>query len=157
MNERIPSDPWRKRVGESASLATREELPPDEAGGCSLVLAVESGAQPAEFVLKPGMTLTIGRRSSMQTGSDQDLPTVEQDNAGNLVVRGNPHVSGRHARLEVREDGEVRVTDLGSLNGTFIGSLDRQTPPQEAVPLPVNERLILCRRAQLTFVLREET
>lgn len=42
-------------------------------------------------------------------------------------------VSSRHAELEVRADGTVWVTDLGSKNGTLLDGVP--LPPHQAVPL----------------------
>lgn len=46
-------------------------------------------------------------------------------------------VSRRHARIVVRDDGEVVIEDLGSRNGTFVGG-ERLTTPRR---LSVGERI----------------
>ena len=39
-------------------------------------------------------------------------------------LTGDPAVSSRHAVIRISPDGQVTVTDLGSTNGTFIGSVE---------------------------------
>ena len=152
MSEDIPSDPWRKGIGRPRKMDTEAEETDEQ----RLVLVVESGARPGQFRLRPGMAVVIGRRATLQTGSEGDESVVEQDEAGNLTISRNPHVSGRHVRLDVRDDGEVFVTDLSSRNGTFVGSLDDMLAPHQPTRLGVGDRLTLCRRRQVTFVLRSE-
>jgi two-component system cell cycle response regulator len=53
------------------------------------------------YEVGPGQTL-IGR------GSDCDVSVADQS------------VSRRHARIEFRDDGRFRITDLGSTNGTYV-------------------------------------
>lgn len=53
--------------------------------------------------LRPGEAITIGRGES----SDVSLP-------------GDDAMSRLHARLELREDGTVRLQDLGSANGIQV-------------------------------------
>ena len=156
------TDPWRKPVGKKQvdddgidTLAEEAAAPEPSLG--SLVLAVESGAEPATFDLKPGMSFTIGRRSTMQTGAEHVAAVVERDASDSIIIRGNPHVSTHHVALSVTAEGSVFVTDQGSLNGSFIGTLQNRLTPKQPVTLRPGEKLILCRQAQITFVLREET
>ena len=62
----------------------------------------------------------------------------------NDLVLDRIEVSGVHARLSIKEDGEdgqLYVTDLGSSNGTM---LERDTlTPDVAVPINANQRLII--------------
>ena len=152
MSEDIPSDPWRKGIGRHGKMETEAE----DVDENRLVLAVESGARPAEFPLRPGMAVVIGRRATLQTGSEGDESVAEQDDAGNIVVSRNPHISGRHVRVDVRDNGEVFATDLSSRNGTFVGSLTNRLEPHQPVLLRAGDRLILCRKKQVTFVLQRE-
>ena len=160
MNDQISTDPWRKPVGkdadDSADLSTQAE---SAATGAEQqeqhLLIVESGARPASFKLEPGGGIVVGRKGGSGDSSAESLPVVERMGPQSLVIRGNPHVSSRHARLEIGAHGGVFVTDLGSLNGTFIGSLDHQLRPYQPTRLNENDRLILCRQAQVVFVLRK--
>ena len=52
----------------------------------------------------------------------------------------NPTVSRRHARLDVLIDGTVRVTDLGSKNGTRV---NKRVLGKEPVPIAVGECLFI--------------
>ncbi len=38
------------------------------------------------------------------------------------VVINDPEISRRHAQVEIHPDGTAWITDLGSTNGTFVGS-----------------------------------
>jgi len=42
------------------------------------------------------------------------------------ALTGDPAVSSRHAVLKVTSDGSMALTDVGSTNGTFIGSVDSE-------------------------------
>jgi sigma-B regulation protein RsbU (phosphoserine phosphatase) len=66
-----------------------------------LTLRGEHHGQQLEHALEDGATVTVGRGSA------------------NDVVLASQTVSRNHARLAV-ENGSVRITDLGSLNGTRI-------------------------------------
>lgn len=57
---------------------------------------------------------------------------------GNDIVIPDPYVSGTHASIEI-VGNEVRITDLGSTNGTFLGEV-RLTPN---LPTPVEPGAIL--------------
>jgi hypothetical protein len=45
------------------------------------------------------------------------------------VVCPDESVSRRHARVDVRADGKVQVTDLGSANGTFVNRVRVKSAP----------------------------
>lgn len=53
--------------------------------------------------------------------------------AENAIVIPDAYVSGQHATIEVVGD-EVRITDLGSTNGTFIG--ETRIVPNQPTPVP---------------------
>ncbi|MCS7064722.1 MAG: FHA domain-containing protein, partial [Fimbriimonadales bacterium] len=57
---------------------------------------------------------------------------------GNDLVIPDPYVSGTHATIEI-VGNEVRITDLGSTNGTFIGDV-RLTPN---LPTPIESGAVL--------------
>jgi ABC-type multidrug transport system ATPase subunit/pSer/pThr/pTyr-binding forkhead associated (FHA) protein len=71
------------------------------------MIGVSVGAQPASAVpdildLRSQPTVTIGR------------------DPGNNLTLDHPQISRYHARLELQQDGALRVTDLNSTNGTFV-------------------------------------
>ncbi len=66
-----------------------------------------------------------------------DLPVTIGRGAGNGLVLVDPSVSREHARVERTEDGQLRLVDLGSRNGLFVG---RRAVPE--VPL---DRRVVCR------------
>lgn len=69
-----------------------------------LQLTMTRGSQVGQTtVLQPGQTLAIGRAESSQ-----------------IVLSQDPLASTSHAKLEILQEGECRLTDLGSMNGTFV-------------------------------------
>ncbi len=62
-----------------------------------------------------GDELHVGRTSS----SRGIHPTIDVE-----ALTGDPAVSSQHALLRVAADGSVTVVDVGSTNGTFVGSYD---------------------------------
>lgn len=56
-----------------------------------------------EFVLEPGQSAVIGRSASVQVCVSQDAL-----------------ISSQHAQVEFTSDGSGRISDLGSMNGTFV-------------------------------------
>jgi pSer/pThr/pTyr-binding forkhead associated (FHA) protein len=59
---------------------------------------------------------------------------------GDVSFPGDGYVSGRHATLEVSDEG-LRITDLGSANGTFV-RLSRRTPVQQGDVLLIGDQLL---------------
>ncbi len=49
----------------------------------------------------------------------QPIVTIGRD-PGNGLTLDHPQISRYHARLELQQDGALRVTDLNSTNGTFV-------------------------------------
>ncbi|GIV06435.1 MAG: hypothetical protein KatS3mg016_2010 [Fimbriimonadales bacterium] len=60
--------------------------------------------------------------------------------AGNDIVIPDPYVSGQHAVIEII-GADVRITDLGSTNGTFIG--DTKIAPNMPTTVPSDALLTL--------------
>ncbi len=60
--------------------------------------------------------------------------------AENAIVIPDAYVSGQHASIEVVGD-EVRITDLGSTNGTYIG--ETRIVPNQPTPVPPDAILTL--------------
>ncbi len=66
------------------------------------VQAPPPGAVPDILDLRSQPTVTIGR------------------DPGNDLTLDHPQISRYHARLELQQDGSLRITDLNSTNGTFV-------------------------------------
>jgi S1-C subfamily serine protease len=73
------------------------------------------------------LTVLDGPASGRVIDLDQ-LITVGRDADCAIVLDDDDRVSRRHATFEPQSDGTVRVTDLGSTNGVYVGSL-RITAP----------------------------
>lgn len=86
------------------------------------VLARLVAADGSELTLREGVN-TLGRRS-------------END----LVVRGDPYVSGRHAEIHCGADGCILV-DVGSTNGTFLAAERLMAGARHALSAGVEVRL----------------
>lgn len=97
--------------GKTQAIAAAPSLP----GQAVAFLTADSGEVP----LLPGTTYAIGRRD------------------GNDIVIADPFVSGKHASLEVTEEG-LFITDLGSTNGSFLNDA-KLTPNQSAQIRPGDE------------------
>lgn len=66
------------------------------------------------------------------------------------VVINDPEISRRHARVEVHPDGSVWLADLGSTNGTFLGS----SPIGEPVKLHDRQEFS-CGRSTFMLLVRD--
>jgi len=66
------------------------------------------------------------------------------------VVINDPEISRRHARIEIHPDGTVWLSDLGSTNGTSLGS----TPIQEATRI-VDRQEFSCGRSTFMLLVRD--
>ena len=104
---RIPSPPGLSRTA----------LPAGSAPASAPVAAIAgSGAAVPRLVAADG---TIHRLSAAQN-------IVGRKTDCTIVISGDPHVSGRHARIDW-QDGKCHFTDLGSTNGSWVGS-ERSEP-----------------------------
>lgn len=104
---RIAPDPdWFAHVRRRSGARVRDLVPP---------------SSPPYRVRLDHRRVVLGRR---RPGSAPDVD-----------LRGDAGVSARHALLVAGDDGTWGVVDLGSRNGTAVGSCDPVTPFR-AVPVP---------------------
>jgi two-component system, cell cycle response regulator len=61
----------------------------------------------------------------------QDEMTIGRDPIADIQIQ-DPSISRKHAKL-TKEEGQVRLTDMGSSNGTFVN--DKRVPPSQSVVL----------------------
>lgn len=59
------------------------------------------------------------------------------------VVLDDPTLSTEHAELELTADGGVRVRDVGSTNGTYVGGVRQPAKPKRGVEIAPGERFAL--------------
>lgn len=68
------------------------------------------------YVLDPGN----GNNISIDTVLPlKEVSTIGRD-ASNDIVINDPHVSSKHAKIEITGEEEIRLLDLGSTNGTYV-------------------------------------
>lgn len=126
----------RFRVGsaifECVAPDAPEPPPPDVAAGATVIMpAPQAVPSPAERpasaaaplvlriveggdVERAGRTFTVTGSATIGRGADCDIVLAERD------------ISRRHARVDVTPEG-IRLTDLGSTSGTWIGDDDVQS------------------------------
>jgi pSer/pThr/pTyr-binding forkhead associated (FHA) protein len=68
------------------------------------------------------------------------------------VVINDPEISRRHAHIDIHPDGTVWLSDLGSTNGTFLGS----APIQEPTRL-LDRQEFSCGRSTFMLLVRDTT
>jgi ABC-type multidrug transport system ATPase subunit/pSer/pThr/pTyr-binding forkhead associated (FHA) protein len=78
--------------------------------GSVVTLAYAGGSVPAAPAGPPGQTIALSGTQSLGIGRAPD----------NQIVLDHPLVSKYHARLTRSPRGEVRITDLGSTNATYV-------------------------------------
>ncbi len=117
--------------GQRVPLPQQAEL---QFGSAILTLELPEGFETpvvAEEVAPP-LAYLVNLQDSTQRYPLYARPLKIGRRAGNEIVIPDPYVSGAHAVIEI-VGNEVRITDLGSTNGTFIGDV-RLTPN---LPTPV--------------------
>ena len=123
--------------GQPVSPGQRVALPPQaelQFGSAILTLELPEGFETpvvAEEVAPP-LAYLVNQQDASQRYPLYARPLKIGRRQGNDIVIPDPYVSGTHATIEI-VGNEVRLTDLGSTNGTFIGEL-RLTPN---LPTPV--------------------
>ncbi len=129
--------------GQPLAPGQRVPLPPQaelRLGSVQLTLELPEGFETpvvAEEVAPP-LAYLVNQQDASQRYPLYARPLRIGRRAGNDIVLPDPYVSGTHATIEI-VGNEVRITDLGSTNGTFIGDT-RLTPN---LPTPVEPGAIL--------------
>jgi pSer/pThr/pTyr-binding forkhead associated (FHA) protein len=122
--QRVPLPPQAElRLG---SVVLTVELPE----GFETPLVAEEMAPPLAYL--------VNTADSSQRYPLYARPLKIGRRPGNDIVIPDPYVSGTHAVIEI-VGNEVRITDLGSTNGTFLGEV-RLTPN---LPTPVEPGVVL--------------
>lgn len=126
-------------VGERVPLPPQAEL---QFGSVILTLELPEGfttAVVAEAVAPP-LAFLVNKEDPSQRFPLYARPQKIGRRAGNDIVVPDPYVSGQHATIEIVGD-EVRITDLGSTNGTFVN--ERRIVPNQPTPVPQGATLTL--------------
>lgn len=126
-------------VGERVPLPSQAEL---QFGGVSLTLELPEGftAVVAEEAIVPPLAYLVNQDDPSQRFPLYARPQKVGRRAGNDIVIADAYVSGQHATIEIVGD-EVRLTDLGSTNGTFIG--ETRLVPHQPTPVPADTVIVL--------------
>ncbi len=129
--------------GQPVPPGQRVPLPPQaelRLGSVMLTVELPEGFEVpvvAEEVAPP-LAYLVNTEDSSQRYPLYARPLKIGRRPGNDIVIPDPYVSGTHAMIEIVGD-EVRITDLGSTNGTFLGET-RLTPN---LPTPVEPGMVL--------------
>ena len=129
--------------GQPVAPGQRVPLPPHaelQFGSATLTLELPEGFETpvvAEEVAPP-LAYLVSLQDASQRYPLYARPLKIGRRAGNDIVINDPYVSGTHATIEI-VGNEVRITDLGSTNGTFMGEV-RLTPN---LPMPVEPGAVL--------------
>ncbi|MER3559212.1 MAG: hypothetical protein C4336_07020, partial [Armatimonadota bacterium] len=94
----------------------------------------------AEEAIVPPLAYLINQDDLSQRFPLYARPQKVGRRTGNDIVIADAYVSGQHATIEIVGD-EVRLTDLGSTNGTFIG--ETRLVPHQPTPVPANAVIVL--------------
>ncbi|MEP0815214.1 MAG: FHA domain-containing protein [bacterium] len=132
-------------VADSADLEAGLETP--ESGQAASQDASDGGGRETEAAAAESETIPSGWRLVC---TSREMPPIELPmgatvlgrKAGkcDVVISGDGYISGAHAKIDVREDG-IFITDLGSTNGTYVGS--EQLPPNAERALAEGESVML--------------
>ncbi len=125
--------------GERVPLPVQAEL---RFGAVMLTLELPEGFETvvvAEEVAPP-LAYLVNKEDPSQRFPLFTRPLRIGRRAGNDIVIPDAYVSGQHATIEIVGD-EVRITDLGSTNGTFLD--DRRLVPNQPTPIPPNATITL--------------
>ncbi len=92
----------------------------------------EGSNQGSRFVIRPGQRFEIGRSGV------------------SVLIEDDASVSRKHARIELRADGNIYLADLNSRNGTFIGEDCEQLMPH--LPKKIRSGTRIAIGAQVLYV-----
>ncbi len=145
--EDLGSTNGTKLNGQPLAVGERVPLPPQaelQFGSVILTLELPEGfttAVAAEAVAPP-LAFLVNKEDPSQRFPLYARPQKIGRRAGNEIVIPDPYVSGQHATIEIVGD-EVRITDLGSTNGTFVNEV--RIVPNQPTPIPQGATLTLGR------------
>lgn len=108
-----------------------------------------SSAKP--FGLSDGIVLTYQKTGDLIEIPHNEIIILGRQNAGSDVLANIPQISREHCKIEFL-NGRYLVTDLNSLNGTFIGSSKRDCLKHQKQELKDNEVLYLGREPFLVNI-----
>ncbi|CUU36710.1 MAG: FHA domain-containing protein [Armatimonadetes bacterium] len=143
--EDLGSTNGTKLNGQPLTVGERVPLPPQaelQFGSVVLTLELPEGfttAVVAEEVAPP-LAFLVNKEDPSQRFPLYARSQKIGRRAGNDIVIPDPYVSGQHAAIEIVGD-EVRITDLGSTNGTFINEM--RIVPNQPTPIPQGATLTL--------------
>lgn len=125
--------------------AERTPLPPNaqlQFGSVAMTLELpdtfETPTVAAEVA--PPLAYLVGTRDASLRFPLYARPQRIGRRAGNDIVLPDAYVSGQHAVIEI-VGADVRITDLGSTNGTFIG--ETKIAPNMPITVPADATLTL--------------
>ncbi len=68
-----------------------------------------------------------GMYAGAEFALDEPMIIGRNESVCNLIIHGNPKISGQHCKLEAGQ-GFIILTDLGSTNGTYLSNGAKLVP-----------------------------
>ncbi len=145
--EDLGSTNGTKLNGQALAPGERVPLPPQaelEFGSVVLTLELPEGFETAIAAeeVTPPLAYLVNKEDPNQRFPLYSRALRIGRRPGNDIVVPDAYVSGQHATIEVVGD-EVRLTDLGSTNGTFIEG--RRLVPNQPTPVPAGATITMGR------------
>lgn len=106
------------------------------------------------YGLSKGIVLTYQKTGDLIEIPHNEIIILGRQNTGKEVLENIPHISREHCKIEFI-NGHYLVTDLNSMNGTYIGPSRRDCLKHKAQELKNNEVLYLGREPFLVSILTD--
>jgi len=106
------------------------------------------------FALTNGIVLTYQKTGDLIEIPHNEIIILGRENTGKEVFENIPHISREHCKIEFI-NGHYLVTDLNSMNGTFIGPSRRDCLKHKNQELKNNEVLYLGREPFMVAIFNE--
>jgi len=106
------------------------------------------------FGLSKGIVLTYQKTGDLIEIPHNEIIILGRENTGKEVLENIPHISREHCKIEFI-NGHYLVTDLNSMNGTFIGPSRRDCLKHKGQELKNNDLLYLGREPFLATIFND--
>ena len=118
----VPSAAQPAGVAGEATQVIAPSVGPAPAQPGGITMTRSAGALPAEDVLRPVARLIPAGGAGEAVDLYPGPTTIGRRTSNDVVIAGDPYISGRHAQLDCDDTG-CYVTDLQSTNGTLLNGV----------------------------------